>query len=104
MKYRRNTEEDQEKMLAALKGAGATQQQLADLTGLSKITVHRWLGEGVSVHVVDYTEDARGRRFVPVYRYGKGKDAPRPGPALTAAQRVALSRARKKKKRADDLF
>ena len=103
MKYRRNTEATKQIMVDALKAGGATQQQLADLTGLSKITVHRWLGEGVPVHIVDYTEDARGRRFVPVYRYGKGKDAPRPGPALTAAQRVALSRARKKK-RADDLF
>ena len=75
-----------------------TVEQLAVISGLSITAVRRWLKsmhEANAAHVEDYTADTRGRLFVPMWRWGCKKDAPRPGPQRTSTDRVRDYRARR---------
>lgn len=98
MTIRRNTLERSLKMQAALTERALTYDDLAKVGGLSKTAVQRWVAETVrdKVHIEDYTDDTRGRRFVPMWRWGEGPDAKRPGPRQTPAQRMAAVRSRRR--------
>lgn len=72
-----------------------SRKELAEESGLYITTVveytkamHR---EGV-VHVCRWEPDARGKHSIPIYKLGKGKDAPRI--RMTAAERQAKYRAK----------
>lgn len=65
-----------------------TIQQLADDTGLHRITVERWLRAGRNaglVYIDHWEQDCRGRMILRVLKLGTGKDAK--CPKLTDAQR-----------------
>lgn len=84
-------------MAEAMKRRPLTYDTLAQISGLSKVSVQRWMkAERKNVHVADYQDDIRGRRFVPMFRWGPGNDAPRPGPRRTPAERMADVRARRR--------
>lgn len=81
----------------ALAAKPRTASDLQTISGMSKMAVWRWLNHmRDEMHVVDYADDSRGRKFKPVYTWGKGVNAPRPGPRQTAAERVKAYRERKK--------
>lgn len=87
------------RMLSAMRRGPKTVAQMAEMTGLSHESVRRWLrvlnAEG-EVHIGSYTKDERGRLFTPQWVLGAGDNAPRPGKQVTAAQRMARMRARRK--------
>lgn len=96
---RRNTAATQLLMQTALMSAGQTYDELAAHSGLAKEAVARWvktLRALGTIHVERWADDSRGHPVVPVFRWGAGKDAPRPGRRLTAAQQMAKLRARRK--------
>ncbi len=105
--YVRNTVERAMLMAEALKAGPCTLAYLAQLSGLSTIAVARWLKSvRKTVHISGYTEDVRGRLFTPLWIWGKGKDAPRPGPQSTPAERMRAVRERRRQaaQSGDDLF
>lgn len=87
-------------MVSALKAGRHSRDQLARLSRLSKRTVSEWIAEKREfIHVADYAEDARGRKFVELFAWGRKPDAPRPGQRRTTAQRMADLRARRRKEK-----
>jgi hypothetical protein len=86
-----------ETMKRALRRKGHTLAQLAALTGLSHSAVSRWLTANTT-YVCGYEQDARGRLFTRVWRWGTKPSLPRPGPQRTAADRMRDVRARRKGK------
>lgn len=97
MTVRRNTLDRSIRMQDALIDRALTFDQLAEVGDLSKTAVQRWINSMVrdKVHIEDYADDARGRKFVPMWRWGSGPDAARPGPRQTPAERMAAVRARR---------
>lgn len=90
-----------ERMRQALATKPQTYDQLAAISGLAKPAVARWVktmrGEGMQkIYIADWADDERGRKFVPMFKWGKGKDKPRPGRAHTAAERMRNLRARRR--------
>jgi hypothetical protein len=104
--YVRNNVERAMQMMEALKANPCTLAYLAEISGLSTIAVARWLKSvRKTVHISGYTEDARGRLFTALWVWGKGKDAPRPGPQKTPAERMQAVRERRRAAQANaDLF
>lgn len=79
--------------------AGHTYDQLAARSGLSKEAVAHWLKPRRAlgtIYIERWADDPRGHPVVPVFRWGAGKDAPRPGRRLTPAQQMAKMRARRR--------
>ena len=96
---RRNTAKIALRMQTALKASGHTYDALVAVSGLAKESVARWvkqMRELNAVHVEDWIEDVRGRKIVPVFRWGEKADMPRPGRRWTAAEMMARMRARRK--------
>lgn len=96
---RRNTAKIALRMQTALKASGHTYDALAVVSGLAKESVARWIKqmrELNAVHVENWIEDVRGRKIVPVFRWGEKSDMPRPGRRWTAAETMARMRARRK--------
>jgi hypothetical protein len=93
-------------MANAMADHPCTVAQLADLSGLSKPAIARWLkASREQVHIAGYTADTRGRMFAPQWAWGAKPDVARPGSTKTAAQRMRDFRARMRKVAAgDDLF
>lgn len=101
----RNTTERILLMQEAMLATPQTFEQLAEASGLSKTAVQRWaLSIRSHIHIADYAPDKRGRKFVPMFVWGEGEDAPRPGPQKSAAQRMQAVRDRRKAVRNADLF
>lgn len=86
-----------------LKIKGHTYQQLAETTGLSIRALTRFVRSDRSaermaagkhsIYVAGYAPDKNGRSFVPIWRWGRGReDAPRPGRMLTPAEQMRKSR------------
>lgn len=94
----RLTDEDRAWLLANLKRGAMTDDSMAEAIGKSVVALRRWRKANRSVlYVAGYVPDARGRMFVKAWAYGPGKkDAPRPGPAETSAQRMARLRREKR--------
>ena len=86
-------------MAAELMKGARTYDQLAEICDLRKTTVARWIRTMRAsnlVHVSAWSEDSRGRMFIPCFAWGPGTDAARPGTRITSAQRMAETRAKKK--------
>lgn len=80
-----------------LRMGGRSYADLEAATGLSKPALMRWvkqMREVNLVHIEGYGPDINGRLFIPLFRWGNGEDAPRPGQARTPAARMADYRAR----------
>lgn len=86
---------------AAMQSRGAlTYDQMADVAGVSKAAVQRWvrtMREGGTkspayVRVAGWRKDAAGRLFVPCWLFGPGADVERPGQARTSAERMQALR------------
>ena len=87
------------KMLEAVRKMPRTQAWLASEFSLKNDAVGRWarlMRKAGLLHISRYELDSRGREFAQVLSHGPGQDAERPGPRLTAAQRMAALRARRK--------
>ena len=79
---------------------GATVHEIADETGLHKVTVTRYtreLHKARAVHIAHWEADSLGRECIKGYRIGDQRDVPRQK-RKTAAQRTALYRARKRQR------
>ena len=96
---RRLTEEARLLIQKALSLRAHSYAELEAITGLkhSVVAKHiRTLRDYKIVHVGDWGRDGDLGTHYPLFAWGEKPDAKRP-PALTAAQRVAKSRARKEK-------
>lgn len=96
---RRNTQKIALRMQTALKVKGHSYDDLVAVSGLAKESVARWIKQMRDmkvVHVENWADDVRGRRIVPVFRWGEKADLPRPGRRWTAAETMARLRARRK--------
>jgi len=96
---RRNNAKITLRMQTALKASGHTYDSLVAVSGLAKESVARGVKQMRDmqvVHVADWTDDVRGRRIVPVFRWGEKADMPRPGRRWTAAETMARMRARRR--------
>lgn len=77
---------------------------LAEALDLTKVAVARWAktlrtDEMWRIYVADWGDDARGRKFVPLFAWdatGEKEDVPRAGARNTSKQRMARMRLRKK--------
>lgn len=88
-------------MTEALKKRGYSDVDLGaafDMTGTQAGRWRRKLAEETGmVYVEGWLPDARGRLFVPVWRFGKGENAERPGPSMTMQERMVKLREDRKK-------
>lgn len=88
-------------MTEALKEQGYTDEGLGEAFGMSAIQAGRWrrklAEETGKVYVESFAPDARGRLFVPVWRFGEGENAERPGDSITPQERMAKLREDRKK-------
>lgn len=79
---------------------GATVHEIAEETGLHKVTVTRYtreLHKAKAVHVAYWEADSLGRECIKGYRIGEQRDVPRQK-RKTTAQRTALHRQRKQQR------
>lgn len=84
-------------MIQLLTVRGHTYDQLVEATGIAKTRIAHWLKNNMSsVRVVAWAPDKNGRPFVPVWQWGEGVSLPRPGPAMTSAERMRVFRAKQK--------
>lgn len=99
MTTKRNNPKISLRMQTALKAGGHTYDSLVSVSGLAKESVARWVKQMRSLHVLHvegWAEDVRGRKIVPVFRWGEKPDTPRPGRRWTAAETMARMRARRR--------
>lgn len=74
-----------------------TYEQLVAATGMSQPRVAYWRKSNAdNIYVAAWAPDKRGRLFNPVWAWGAGEDAPRPGRSQTSAERMRELRARRK--------
>ena len=74
-----------------------TYEQLVAATGMSQPRVAYWRKSNAdNIYVAAWAPDKRGRLFNPVWAWGDGEDAPRPGRSQTSAERMRELRARRK--------
>lgn len=96
----RITEAQRELIDATLAAKPASYDDLARITGLSKWQVAHYMRGAHSasprrVYIAAYGPDRNGRPFVRLFALGNAQDAPRPGRALSAAEQMRKSRAKK---------
>ena len=87
------------RMTDALQKEQHTYDSLSEMVGLSKVAVATWIKamrKAGFVHVSGWTDDVRGRKFTPMFSWGKGPDIARAGQARTSAERMRAYRARLK--------
>lgn len=87
----------QAKLIALMLEGIYTCRELAEETGLHYVTVLQYTRElhrAGAAHIARWDKDERGRDNLKIYQVGQGKDARRQ--RLTAAQRQARHRAKKK--------
>ena len=95
----------QARLIALLLEGIYTCRELAEETGLHYVTVLQYTRElhrAGAAHIARWEKDERGRDNLKIYRIGAGKDARRQ--RLTAAQRQARCRAKKKLRALSDPF
>lgn len=94
----RNTPALALRMQTALTQKAHSVEALATLTELSPRSVRAWIKAMKverTVYIEGFGEDSRGRLFVPLWRWGRKKDAVRPGSQRTSTDRMRDHRARK---------
>lgn len=100
MKHRRMTAALSAAIQEALVEVPMTYDRIATAYGLSKTSVARWvksMREPVKrIYVADWAPDVNGRKFVPMWAWGRRTDAARPGPSRSDAERMREHRAKKK--------
>jgi DNA-binding transcriptional regulator GbsR (MarR family) len=72
-----------------------TYDEMTSICGLSKPAVARLvrlMHHAGFVYVAGWTHDTKGRLFVAQWGWGRMKDAPRPGPVRTPAERMRALR------------
>lgn len=85
---------------STLAKTAVTYDDLARITGLSKSRVAHYMKAAYSaepkrVYIAGYAPDRNGRPFVRMFAAGNALDAARPGRALTPAEQMRKSRAKK---------
>ena len=74
-----------------------TYDELELFSGVSKTRLARWVkANRRDLFVAGYAPDKRGRPFIPMWQWGVGVDARRPGPVMTSAERMRALRAMRK--------
>lgn len=74
-----------------------TYEQLCEAGGLTLQRAAYWRKSNADdIYVIECAPDKNGRPFVPVFAWGKAPDAPRPGRALTSAERMRALRSKRK--------
>lgn len=74
-----------------------TYEQLSAISGLSAERTARWRkNNAANIYVADWAQDKNGRPFVPMWAWGTQPDKPRPGRAMSSAERMRVLRAKKK--------
>ena len=97
----RNNPARQLLMQTAMRVEPQSYDALAAVSGLSNTSVAHWIKtlrklDPKPVHIAGWAPDTRGRMFVALWKWGPGKDLPRPGQSRTPAERMsALRKARK---------
>jgi hypothetical protein len=95
----RNTATRILKMQMAMAERPQSYDQLVEVSGLKKPAVQRWVktmrAEG-ALHRAGWSGDKAGALRVPLFLWGDGVDAPRPGASLPPAERMARLRAKRK--------
>ncbi len=95
----RNNPQRTVQMTTALLKGPQTYDQLATISGLSKVGVATWvkaMREAKAVHISGWTADVRGRMFTPAFAWGDKPDVARAGQARSSAERMQAYRARQK--------
>lgn len=67
-------------LVKAMEPGELTCAELAEVTGLCKLTVYHYakaLHQAGMVHITEWRQDSRGRDSIIVYKLGRGKDATR---------------------------
>lgn len=90
-------------MISALTQQPMTYDALAQVSGLSKEAVTRWVKNvrggpdgGTGPYISDWLAAKDGTLRVRAYRWGVQEDAPRPGARRSNAERMKLLRAKRK--------
>lgn len=84
-------------MRAALMARPMTYAQMREAFGLSDQRMAYWRkANAENIYVFDWAPDKNGRLFVPVFAWGDQPDKPRPGRAMSSADRMRAHRARAK--------
>ena len=86
-------------LIKALFTGDHTCEELAEITGLHKLTIYQYcreLHKAKAAYICRREPDKLGRHTVKVYKLGEAKDAPRV--RMTGAERQAATRARTKAK------
>ena len=102
----RNTPARTAAMVNAMLKKPQTYDQLCAVSGLNKTAVATWVKSMRTAGLMwisGWEKDCRDRLIVSIFSWGKGEDIKRAGQARTAAQRMAVHRAKNKpatKKRA----
>lgn len=74
-----------------------TYEQLCEASGLSEQRMAYWRkSNAANIYVADWAPDKNGRPFVPMWAWGNQPDKPRPGRAMSSAERMRAHRAKKK--------
>ena len=87
------------KMIRYLQEVPSNVRELADCCGLSIATTRKFvlaLEKERAIHVVAWEQDSLQRYTTKVYAFGNGKDAKRPPPVVSLAQRRRERRARQR--------
>lgn len=95
----------QARLIALMLEGIYTCRELAEETGLHYVTVLQYTRElrrAGAAHIARWEKDERGRDNLKIYQIGQGRDARRQ--RLTAAQRQARCRAKKKLRALSDPF
>ena len=74
-----------------------TYEQLCEEGGLTPQRAAYWRKTNAEfIRIAGWAPDKNGRLFVPVFFWGPGEDVPRPGRALTSAERMRALRQRRR--------
>lgn len=97
--YRRVNKSRVAAMRGALEQEPRTYGELAQIADLNQSAVSRWvrrMHDEQKLHLASWAKDKSGRLFVPMFAWGRGNDAPRPGLRISPARRMFEHRLRKK--------
>ena len=87
----------QARLIEAMLDGTMSLDELAEHTGLHRVTVQRYARELHRIgaaHIVQWEKDVRGRDSIRIFKIGRGRDATRN--KLTQAERQARSRQKRK--------
>ena len=95
----RNTATRALKLQTALLQGPRSYDELVECSGLKKPAVARWvktMRAAGAIHRCGWGADRNGAKRVPLFAWGVGVDAPRPGQSIPPAERMARLRAKRR--------